>query len=116
MTPLSQSEARALLLIVKYVSITCAWLGQELWGKPGRGNCSCPWARPAGVVIKRLRARGFVERYHRAGDPRTLYKATWRGEKHMLTDKATRITAGVEPEAVRGTTKEPRGDTGEGEK
>ncbi len=92
-TKLSESEAKALIYVIKYGSITCANLGQELWGKPGRGNCSCPWARPAGAVIKKLRARGFVERDHIPGDPSTFYKATWRGEKHLCTDTTTRATA-----------------------
>ena len=96
-SPLSKSEALALFAVVKYGSITCASLGAELWGKPGRGNCSCPWARPAGVVIKKLRARGFVDRHRVPGDPRTLYKATWRGEKHVKTDEATRCIAGRGP-------------------
>jgi hypothetical protein len=96
-TELSQSEARALLAVVKYVAITCANLGAELWGKAGRGNCSCPWARPAGAVIKKLRARGFVDRHRVPGDPRTFYKATWRGELHLRTDATTRATAGLEP-------------------
>jgi len=89
-TALSTSEARALLFIVKHVHTTCANLGYELWGKPGRGNCSCPWARPAGVVIKKLRARGFVDQHRVEGDPRTFYRATWRGEKHVRDFDVTR--------------------------
>lgn len=98
MRALSQVEARALLATVKYVWITCANLGAELWGKDFAvaGNCSCPFARPAGGVVKRLRALGLVERHYVAGDPRTLYKATWRGEKHLLEDRATRVSAGLE--------------------
>jgi len=99
-TDLSKSEARALLAVVKYVALTCANLGAELWGKRGRANCSCPWARPAGAVIKKLRARGFVDRHRVAGDPRTFYKATWRGERHLMTDATTRATAGLGPTAT----------------
>ena len=93
---LSAAEARALLFIVKYVYTTCANLGAELWGNDrGPSNCSCPYARPAGAVVKKLRARGFVDRHHVAGDPRTLYKATWRGERHLRTNRATRVAAGL---------------------
>ncbi len=95
MTPLTESEARALLVIVKHVYISCANLGEELWHKPGRANCSCPWARPAGAVVKKLRARGFVDRYRVDGDSRTFYKATRIGEAHLRTDRATRISAGL---------------------
>lgn len=93
---LSEIEARALLAIVKYVAITCATLGGELW--PGRrhSNCSCPFARPAGAVIKKLRARGLVERHYIQSDPRTLYKATRAGERHLLTSKTTRAAAGLQ--------------------
>ena len=105
---LSESEARALLALVKHVYASCATLGEMLWGKPGRGNCSCPWARPAGAVVKRLRARGFVDRHRVQGDPRTLYKATWRGEKHLLTDGGTRAKLGLSPPPGSTDTKETR--------
>ncbi len=95
--PLSESEARALLALVKHVYMTCALLGEELWHRPGRANCSCPWARPAGAVVKKLCARGFVERHYVTGDPRTLYKATRAGERHLLTNTATRKAAGLAP-------------------
>ena len=97
MTPaLSEAEARALLVIVKNVCITCANLGDYLWNtKRVAGNCSCPYARPAGAIVKKLRARGFVERHRVAGDGRTFYKATWRGEKHLRTDNQTRFAAGL---------------------
>jgi len=62
---LSLIEARVLLVVVKNNGITCANLGAELWGSErhsGRGsNCSCPWARPAGKVMGRLRSKGLVE-------------------------------------------------------
>jgi hypothetical protein len=93
---LTESEAKALLYLVKRVYGTCAMLGEHLWHKPGRGNCSCPWARPAGGVIKRLRARGFVQRKRISGDPRTFYEATRSGEQHLRTDRATRVAAGLE--------------------
>lgn len=98
MTPLTESEAKALLYLVKHVYATCAMLGEHLWHKPGRGNCSCPWARPAGGVIKRLRARGLVQRKSNIpGDPRTFYEATRFGEQHLLTCEETRIAAGLGP-------------------
>lgn len=74
---LSPLDARALLVIMKWNGhVTCANLGSELWseGRPP-GNCSCPWARPAGVVIKRLLAAGLVERDFSEPD-RKAYKPT----------------------------------------
>jgi len=98
MTKLIPTEARALLALVKYVYMTCANLGDELWStKKIAGNCSCPYARPAGAIVKRLRARGLVERHRVDGDHRTFYRATRAGEKLILTDKATRIAAGLAP-------------------
>lgn len=78
---LSLLDARALLVMFKHNRITCANLGSELWGSPtrGSGNCSCPWARPAGVVIKRLRELGLVERDRRE-KVLTLYRATSKVE------------------------------------
>lgn len=97
MTALSKAEARALLFIVKHVYTTCANLGDELWGKRKiAGNCSCPFARPAGAVIKKLRERGFVERHWVKGDHRTLFTATRAGEHHLRTNHATRVAAGLE--------------------
>jgi hypothetical protein len=106
MTPLSPSEAKALLALVKYVRMTCATLGSELWGK-GRSHsgCSCPWARPAGAVIGRLVERCFAERIRVPGDPRTFYRATEAGERHMLADVDTRAKAGLAPRTA--TAREP---------
>lgn len=73
---LTDIEARALVIIARSPT-TCASLGDQLWHKGGRGNCSCPFARPAGVVVKRLKARGFVER--ELADVLTLYTATRAG-------------------------------------
>ena len=64
---LSVIEQRALLVIVKSNGATCANLGAELWGRAGNGNCSCPWARPAGKVVKRLRELGLVRRDAKTG-------------------------------------------------
>lgn len=98
MEVLSKTEARALLAIVKFNPITCANLGDALWGNwRGPSNCSCPFARPAGAIVKRLRALGFVTRHYIASDPRTLYTATPRGEQHLRTNQATRIAAGLQP-------------------
>ena len=80
MRDLSAIEARALGVIVLHGEITCANLGDLLWHKGGRGNCSCPFARPAGLVIKRLRKLGLVDLFLRDGDPRTLYAANWKGK------------------------------------
>jgi len=103
MKRLTPSEARALLGIVKHVFITCANLGSVLWGRNVAGNCSCPWARPAGKVVKRLRTYGLVERHRVTGDPRTFYRATTAGERQLITDADTRAAAGLDP-----TTAAPR--------
>ena len=81
---LSDLDARALLIVVKNNWITCARLGDQLWGKPGRGNCSCPWARPAGVVVKRLRKRGLVEQDRQVKDL-TAYRPT-RAVERVLSE------------------------------
>lgn len=93
---LSEAEARALFALVKHVYMTCAVLGAQLWGTKNLSNCSCPWARPAGAVIKKLKARGFVERHYVMGDHRTLYRATRAGEEHLKTNHDTRVAAGLE--------------------
>jgi hypothetical protein len=79
---LSLLDARAMLVIVKNNGIGCATLGDQLWGKPGRGNCSCPWARPAGVVMKRLRDKGLVERDRNVTD-RIFYRPTRLVERFL---------------------------------
>jgi len=61
MGPVTDIEERAFRILAEG-PITCARLGERLWGKTGRGNCSCPWARPAGALLKRLRERGLVRR------------------------------------------------------
>ncbi|MBV8722465.1 MAG: winged helix-turn-helix transcriptional regulator [Candidatus Eremiobacteraeota bacterium] len=78
MTPI---EARALRLIIKHGPITCANLGDHLWpDKPRPSSCSCPFARPAGAVVKRLKARGLVERDY-SSRVLTLYVATRAGRE-----------------------------------
>jgi hypothetical protein len=39
--------------------------GDTLWStKRASGNCSCPYARQAGKVLRRLHAQGFAEWRH----------------------------------------------------
>jgi hypothetical protein len=58
--PLSDVEQRAVDALASGPQ-TCANLGSALWGeRPVGSNCSCPWARPAGAVLKRLLKRGIV--------------------------------------------------------
>ena len=75
---LTPIDAEALAIIVKRGPISCANLGDALWyGKTERryGNCSCPFARPAGKVVARLRRLGLV-----CPEDRGLkYEATARG-------------------------------------
>lgn len=67
--------------------LTCAVLGGLLWyGKhPGAyGNCSCPFARPAGRVLRGLQKRGLVDTVpYKSGEPRTLWTLTRQG-RHSL--------------------------------
>ena len=101
----SKVEATALLALIKWNGMTCALLGNELWHNGrGRGNCSCPFARPAGAVVKRLRAMGFAEKYRIPGDPRTFYRATWRGDKFIRTDADVRSMLGLGAPPPGGTT------------
>jgi hypothetical protein len=68
-------EQAALAYLRKYGPQTCANLGAALWGdRLVAGNCSCPWARPAGAVLHRLKARGLVARY--SDGHHTLWTAT----------------------------------------
>ena len=43
----------------------CASLGTQLWhfgrGLRAQGNSTCPWARPAGAVLHRLKAKGLAK-------------------------------------------------------
>jgi hypothetical protein len=86
---LSLLDARALLVVVKNNGITCARLGDELWGWHTAGNCSCPWARPAGVVMKRLRVAGLVE-HDRSVKDRVFYRPS--GKVEALLRRARRAS------------------------
>lgn len=88
-------EVRALRAIGKHVRISPANLGAVLWGWHTASNCSCPWARPAGAVIKRLRKQGLVERVHdKSGNDRSLYKITRAGERKLC--ESARTERGIE--------------------
>jgi hypothetical protein len=79
---MTDADRRALRVIINYGGISCATLGEKLWGRPGLGSCSCPWARPAGCVIKRLMTAGLVRRRN---DPdRFLYEATYKGKREAI--------------------------------
>lgn len=74
---MTEIDARALAIIVKRGPISCANLGDELWNRRrSAGNCSCPYARPAGKVVKRLRELGLVEPEFRGHK----YQATTKGK------------------------------------
>ena len=81
-----------LRVLIKHGPISCANLGAELWhggrgaglpplNKRGYGNCSCPFARPAGRLVQRLVRDGLAERHYEEHDERTMYKATRKGER-----------------------------------
>jgi hypothetical protein len=70
---LTAVEERAVAILARGPT-TCARLGDELWGRNAAGNCSCPWARPAGALLKRLVRAGVVRRAHVPNDHATLYE------------------------------------------
>lgn len=90
---MSVTEIDVLRSLIKHNFMTCAQLGYELW-QGGRGagfapintrkysSCSCPYARPAGAMVKRLVKKGLVRRKYVNGDHRTFYEATKLGEEH----------------------------------
>ena len=56
------------------------YVGSELWGERQRGgNCSCPWARPAGKVLKRLERAGLAEWVHEGSS--WGWRVTEKGKK-----------------------------------
>jgi hypothetical protein len=60
---LTPSDHRALALLVGCEGLVRpGHFGELLWpGHRGAGNCSCPHARPAGKVLKRLERAGLAE-------------------------------------------------------
>lgn len=79
---LTTTQLAALKLIAKLGPISCANLGDYLWGiNKSSSNCSCPFARPAGKVIAGLMKLGLVERYRMRNERRTLYVTTRAGRK-----------------------------------
>lgn len=71
--------------------MTCANLGWLLWGaRKGRQtwNCSCPFARPAGRVLRGLAKRGLVGTVpHKSGDVLTLWALTRKGREHRKASR-----------------------------
>ena len=59
---LSNSDLAALKRLREVGTTTCARFGDMLWGSNRAGNCSCPWARPAGKVLRRLERAGYATR------------------------------------------------------
>jgi hypothetical protein len=67
---LRPTDRRALVILKKRGRMTCARLGEELWGR-AMGSSSCPFARPAGRVLHRLLSLGLV--YRESGSHHTLW-------------------------------------------
>jgi hypothetical protein len=63
---LGEADQRALAILRERGPLPCSQLGEALWGRRGAGNCSCPWARPAGRLLHRLLKLGLVHRTHDA--------------------------------------------------
>ena len=59
MRDLTDVELRALHAL-KRGPMSAANLGNELWQR-ARGSSSCPFARPAGAILSRLRKLGLTE-------------------------------------------------------
>lgn len=85
---LPSTQIRALAMVIRLGRTTCAILGDQLWHKGGRGNCSCPFARPAGAVIAKLRKRGLVERCSDSNEVLTFYRATTAGHRAAIAKRA----------------------------
>lgn len=77
---LTITERRALDIIARRGPISCANLGDELWGHRASSNCSCPYARPAGRVVKSLIRRELVMRSFET-DRTTRYVVTLSGRR-----------------------------------
>lgn len=83
---LTEIERRALECMREWGRpVSAANLGDNVWrrGPQDRryGNCSCPFARPAGKVLKRLRELGLTE----------LVSAEGRSDLHGLTALGRRV-------------------------
>ena len=79
----TEAELKFMAVMAENGPSRCAWLGERMWGADSHGavNCSCPFARPAGKMIKRLRQLGLV------ADPvRDKY-----GSKYHLTIKGQKV-------------------------
>jgi hypothetical protein len=63
MSALTDFERRALVLLVAEAHwlVRPGYFGELLWPKRARGSSSCPYARPAGKLLNRLKARGLAE-------------------------------------------------------
>jgi len=84
--PLTAADERALLLLVEQKGLVGpGYFGGLLWDDPSLvsgyhgSNCSCPYARPAGKVLNRLKARGLAEWVHERGS--WGWRATERGRR-----------------------------------
>jgi len=82
---LTEIEARALACIRDFGRpVSAANLGDMVWRKGPQdrryGNCSCPFARPAGKVLKRLREMGLTELVS-TNDRSCLHGLTGRGRR-----------------------------------
>jgi hypothetical protein len=60
---LTDADVRALCLLVEQKALVGpGYFGDLLWGRERHmSNCSCPYARPAGKVLGRLKAAGLAE-------------------------------------------------------
>jgi hypothetical protein len=66
-TPLTAADERALAILAEQTALVGpGYFGDLLWGERGYhgSNCSCPYARPAGKVLNRLKAAGLAEWVH----------------------------------------------------
>jgi hypothetical protein len=65
---LTEGDVKALRLLVSFQGrlIGPGAFGDTLWGRRDRGgsNCSCPYARPAGKVLNRLKRAALAEWVH----------------------------------------------------
>lgn len=63
---LTAVEHEMFMLLTTSEPKRCAYLGEQLWhfgrGLRAKGTSTCPWARPAGKVLHRLKDKGLARR------------------------------------------------------
>lgn len=76
-------------------AVTCAQLGESLWGRRDSGGGTCPWARPVGKIVRSLRLLGLARRLPARGA--VIYELTTTGRHSaMAFESIVRVHASRE--------------------